>query len=126
MFKCFACSRSKIFQNATAFLAHLQFYHSKLQYSGTLICTHSDCKQRKFDKINSFRKHVKSHKLVQDFQSVPACDLYSEPQKNLDKVIEPQNSEDEDSSAFEVHDPPPISSKEFDVALTDSVVAFIA
>lgn len=65
MFGCNECTGDQVFANAELYLAHFQFYHNKLIASGNITCTYSNSCGRTYDMLNSFRKHVKSHKEVQ-------------------------------------------------------------
>ena len=143
MFTCFACRVGKqlVFSGSDAFLAHIQFYHSSLVISGKLICTHKDCFKREYDKFNSFRKHVKSHKIAVETTCLPilqtSISVEHAPQgsnsveqtHNPSSVIKPMEST-ESTDNYEQFEARPTFSKhdslKFDEALTSSVVSHIA
>ncbi|KAK3925135.1 RING finger containing E3 ubiquitin-protein ligase WSV222 [Frankliniella fusca] len=126
MFTCFVSNCEEGFSDAEAFLSHIQCFHSDLLVSGILKCTHKDCLvlQKHFDKANSFRKHVKTHKSVNVVPSyIPAVIINSEPEIsdicNDEHVLQ---TEETPSQVLNVA----ASSFSFDDAVTNSVVALIA
>ena len=137
MFQCSVCLDSKLtticpkFSSGESFIAHYQLYHCKEIAQGKMVCCHTNCFGRKFNLFNSFKKHVWSHKV--SFH-VETCDNYLVADSNYD--ADTNSAEDgldgdlptEDSiGGFE--DPYFSNVKEsvnFDEALTNSVVAFIA
>lgn len=127
MFPCFVTDCKEVFSSPDAFLLHIQLFHSSLLISGILKCTYKDCLvlQKQFDKANSFRKHLKSHKSCNNV--VPS---------NISSVVYNTEAESYEDCNHEPNLEPkrpcsevknlPTDSSLFDDAVTNSVIALIA
>ncbi|KAJ1526451.1 hypothetical protein ONE63_009585 [Megalurothrips usitatus] len=126
MFTCAVgrCDGKVTFSEPNVYSAHLQFYHPKLIRSGPLICTHSSCINREFDKFNSFKKHVRKHQVWEGVSYPFLVENVSED-KVVDQLVEKSTS---DTSPFEecVSIAVKNDSLKFDEALCTATIAHIS
>ncbi|KAK3932764.1 LOW QUALITY PROTEIN: Glutamate racemase 2 [Frankliniella fusca] len=127
MFTCFVCKGGDPFLNADSFLAHIQVFHASLMVSGALRCTFKNCVQRQYDRYNSFRKHVKSHKTCQVVLPklhTETCNLEGDNSDVFVSNLETTSESTSETSPVPESSVP--SALSFDDASTSAVVAHIA
>lgn len=122
------CKGKISFSKPTAYIAHIEFFHPSLLHNGPVVCTHSECCRREFNKFNSFRKHVKKHRdlqstvctTVQPIDSNDVC--ISSKEESPSQTVNVETSFDTECMPIACK----ADSLKFDEALTIATVAHVS
>lgn len=129
MFKCFVCEKK--YNAAHSVLGHLRFFHSTEIAQKRLICCWRHC-VRVFNNFSAYSKHVKHHQseissMSSQLKYISSQGLQdSNDDKNSTKPNISTCIKNENICSFNVELSEIDSSNDFDQALTDAVIHYVA